>query len=274
MNEPEYDRKCYQLAKDFLQQLNAVGVTPQLIDKYLNKTDYPKPTSLPEIYGCILHSAQNANMKATVIGKAVGGIDKLKPVLCNFEPTDILKKFPGGSEQVLDEIERQLKPAGKIRRTRLSLWPKFCQTILSAAAFLTQFSDAKQFHAWVAFIAQDARTRAALPMLLAEEISGFGFALSCDFLKEMGYVDFGKPDVHIKDIFLALRLCTSRSDYHVHKAIIRVAEHAKVTPYNADKVFWLIGSGFFYSDRHIGHDGKIGRTKDAFISWAKPQLGL
>ncbi len=26
------------------------------------------------------------------------------------------------------------------------------------------------------------------------------------------------------------------------KAIVRVAEDAKVTPYNADKIFWLIGS--------------------------------
>ncbi len=38
-------------------------------------------------------------------------------------------------------------------------------------------------------------------MLLGREINGFGFALSCDFLKELGYEDFPKPDVHLRDIF-------------------------------------------------------------------------
>jgi hypothetical protein len=138
---------------------------------------------------------------------------------------------------------------------------------------MAQFSSADEFYRWVDFFDTDARARPALPMLLDHEIEGFGFALACDFLKELGYVNFAKPDVHLRDIFVGLGLCLSKAgDYHVFKAIIRVAKNAQVTPYNADKLFWLIGSGFFYDDPSIGDQGKIGSHKAEFVSWAKERL--
>ena len=110
-------------------------------------------------------------------------------------------------------------------------------------------------------------------MLLSQEIEGFGFALSCDFLKELGYINFPKPDVHLRDIFTALGLCEDKpDDYKLFKAVIRLAENAGVTPYNADKVFWLIGSGYFYDDPHIGKNGRVGRLKEVFIDYARPIL--
>ena len=64
------------------------------------------------------------------------------------------------------------------------------------------------------------------------------------FHKELGYVNFPKPDVHLRDIFTALELCQDGDDDdQLFKAIIRVAGNANVTPYNVDKTFWLIGSG-------------------------------
>ncbi|MBW2593055.1 MAG: hypothetical protein JRE58_08680 [Deltaproteobacteria bacterium] len=75
-------------------------------------------------------------------------------------------------------------------------------------------------------------------MLLSREIEGFGFALSCDFLEEMGYVNFPKPDVHLRGIFTALSLCKDKpDDYQLSKAVIRVAGYAGVSAYNADKIF-------------------------------------
>jgi hypothetical protein len=110
-------------------------------------------------------------------------------------------------------------------------------------------------------------------MLLSKEVDGLGFALSCDFLKEMGYVNFPKPDVHLRDIFTSLGLCKDKSDdYQLFKAVIRVAGHAGVSAYNADKAFWLIGSGNFYDDCHIGKKGRAGSRKKEFIKYARPQL--
>jgi hypothetical protein len=212
-------------------------------------------------------------MKAGVIGRAIGGVGKLGVVLENFDPKAILTKYGSDWESVLDHIVKQLQPRGEIRRTKRSIWPHYCQTILSAANFVEQFASAADFFSWVDFFDKDDRARASLPMLLSREIEGFGFALSCDFLKELGYINFPKPDVHLRDIFAALKLCSDKSDdYQLFKSIIRVAGNANVSPYNADKVFWLIGSGYFYDDQHIGTKGRIGSQKQDFIEYARKNL--
>ena len=214
-------------------------------------------------------------MKAGGVGGAIGGVDKLGTVLCDFQPSEVLAKFTTSWEQVLDEIEGRLKPTGKIRRTSRSIWPHYCQTILSAAQFMVQFPTVDDFYQWVDFFDHDDRARAALPLLLDREIDGFGFALACDFLKELGYINFAKPDVHLRDIFVGLKLCSEKADdYEVFKAVVRVAKNAGVTPYNADKLFWLVGSGYFYDDEHIGEKGRIGSRKSDFIAYAQGQLGL
>jgi hypothetical protein len=268
---PEIDRRAYELAKGYLPGLNITGVTQTLIEKYLNPLSInPRPTKKEELYQRLLDSAQNANMKAGVIGRSIDGVDKLSPILDSFDPKAVMTRYGDDWEAVLDRIVRELKPRGKIRKTPRSIWPLYCQTILSAAAFIDQFDDANQFFEWVDFFDRDVRARPSLPMLMDREIKGFGFALSCDFLKELGYVNFAKPDVHLHDIFTALELCPAKADdYQLFKAIIRLARNADVTPYAADKVFWLIGSGDFYADPEIG---SIGSYKEEFIEFAQSKL--
>lgn len=268
------DRQAYELAKGYLPSLNIDGVTESLIEKYLNPLSLnPKPTSKTGLFQRILESAQNANMKAGVIGKSIGGVGRLSLVLANFDSKAVLAKYGDSWEAVLDDIVKKLNPRGQIRRTPRSIWPHYCQTILSAAQFVEQFASADDFFKWVDFFDQDERARASLPMLLSHEVVGLGFALSCDFLKELGYVNFPKPDVHLRDIFTALELCEDKNDdYHLFKAIIRVSANANVTPYNADKVFWLVGSGYFYEDLHIGSNGRIGNHKQAFIEFARRKI--
>jgi hypothetical protein len=58
----------------------------------------------------------------------------------------------------------------------------------------------------------------------------------------------------------------------VFRAVGRLARNAGVTPYNADKLFWLVGSGYFYDDPHMGNKGKIGRHKKEFIEVARERL--
>ncbi len=241
------DNQAYLLAKSYLPNLGQKDITANLIEKYLNPLSLnPKPTSKQGIYQRILESAQNANMKAGVIGRAIGGVSKLSVVLEDFNPEAVLNKYGTGWESILDDIVRQLQPRGEIRRTPKSIWPHYCQTILSAANFVQQFASADDFFSWVDFFDKDDRARGSLPMLLSREIEGFGFALSCDFLKELGYVNFPKPDVHLRDIFSSLNLCQAKADdYQLFKAIIRLAGHANVSAYNADKIFWLIAAVIF-----------------------------
>jgi len=100
-------------------------------------------------------------------------------------------------------------------------------------------------------------------MLLEKEIFGLGFALSCDFIKELGYTEYPKPDVHIKDIFYEFGL-SEDSDYSAYKAVIEMARIVNETPYKVDKVFWLISSGNYYFDKK-----EIKGSKNVFIERIK-----
>jgi hypothetical protein len=233
----ELDRSAYEMAKDFLLE----RMTPKSLDSELHRTSKKWPETIEELYLRILVSAQNANMKPSVIGGSIDGVHNLGPVLCDFEPRLVLGRYTS-AEDLLDEVVDQLNPRGKVNRTPKSLWPKYCLTILSSARFLSQFSSAEDFYEWVGYF-DNEQARLALPLLVSQEIDGLGFALACDFLKELGYENFSKPDVHIKEIFPALGLCPAGViDYHVFKAVDRVARNNGVSPYNVDKLFWLVGS--------------------------------
>lgn len=273
MNQQERDRESYRLAKNYLLEVGVEGVTPQLIEKQLCLSETKgRPQSIEDILMRLLESAQNANMRAGVIGGSIGGVVNLKPLLFDFSPTVIIEKYPTW-EAVFEQIQMRLKPRGKMRMESRSIWPQYCRTILSASRFMAQFPKANDFYEWVDFFDQDERGRPALPLLIAQQVVGIGFPLACDFLKELGYVNFPKPDIHLRDIFEGLELCLPKSsDYELSKAIIRVAENANVTPYNADKLFWLIGSGYFYEDKTIGKDGRIGSLKKDFIEYARNRL--
>ena len=204
MSQQGLDRAAYALAKEFLLRSGAErGITPELIEKYLYLSR-PRPESLAGLYERMLESAQSGNMNTGVIGGSISGVGNLGPVLCDFDPLRVLEKYRSGWEGVLDDIVAQLKPRGSVPRTPRSIWPRYCRSILSGARFLSRFSSAEEFYGWVDFFDEDERARPALPLLVAQEIEGIGFALACDYLKELGYENFSKPDVHVKDIFWAM----------------------------------------------------------------------
>src|SRR4030042_5783199 len=116
------DKKAYQLAKDYWPDQNIEGVTASLIEKYLNPLSLnPKPTSKEGIYQRILESAQNANMKAGVLGRAIGGVEKLSLVLGGCTPKAVMAKYAGDWEAILNNIVDNLEPRGEIRRTPRSI---------------------------------------------------------------------------------------------------------------------------------------------------------
>jgi hypothetical protein len=127
---------AYDKARKFLIDLIPSNNANFILEHYLSLPDKSQsPVSLEELYFCLLTSAQNANMKAGVIGGSIGGVEKLAVVLFDFNPKKVTDAYGDNSDQVLSEIEAKLKPSGKIRKTSKSIWPKYCETILSAARF-------------------------------------------------------------------------------------------------------------------------------------------
>lgn len=256
------DKKAYELALTFLANIDA-RVTQQIIEKHISEAEYDRPDSMPDIFKRMIDSARNAQMKRNVIGD----IQKLEEALSKYDHIDLLKRYEGDPNKLLDYIVKNVKANDKLRLTDKSIWPRYCRSIMSSASFLSRFNTAKEFHDFVNFFHDSEVALPALPLMISKEVYGMGFALACDFLKEIGYLNYAKPDVHLKKILPALDLCDSSDEYIVFKSVVRIAKNADDTPYTVDKIFWLIGSGYFYrSNFHVG------RHADEFIEWARPQL--
>lgn len=260
-------RKIYDNAKEFLIEKISTENAAEILEHYLNLPNKSKnPIPLNELYFRLLSSAQNANMKAGVIGGSMkNGVEDLGKVLFGFQPKEIKKHYQS-AEQIFNEIVRVVQPRGKVRQEKNSIWVRYSRTILSASWFFSQFENGEEFYDWANHFYDDKKAMAALPYLLSEEIYGIGYPLACDFLKELGFINYGKPDVHIRKIFSDLDLCEDNaSNATLQKIISNIAAAKEISAYNVDKLFWLIGSGYFYDHKHLGKDGKIGQQKDQFL---------
>ena len=268
MTQADRDRRAYALAKEYI--LGLPGVTAELLAHY--QTPPPRPMDLAQIYRRLLDSAQNRGMASNVIGRSIGGLQNLSGVTFGFNPLEVSQCYQGGDE-LLSEIIATVRPRGKVRRTSRGLWPRFCDSALSGAGFLAGFGSAQEFYAWVDAFHDDDRKVPALPLILSKEITGFGFALACDFLMELGYFKLTKPDVHVRAIVRGVRLSEPKADdYAIFKAVLRIARNQGTTAYDVDKTFWLVGSGFFYDHPELGRKGRIRTDRDGFIQWARGQL--
>ena len=265
----ELDEKVYSLARSYL--LSQEGVTGELLHQYARPSNEgQKPTSLAAIYERLLRSAQSAQSMPNVIGGSIGGIQRLSTVLFGFDPVAVAERYPPNDEgcrRLFDDIREQLAPRGKLNYNPRSLWRRFCGTVTSGAAFLGQFPNPQAFYGWVEPFDVDEDGRVQVATTIAQQIDGIGFALACDFLKEVGFTSFSKPDVHIKEIFSQLGLSQSKDDVEVFRAVGRIARNVGVTAYEVDQLFWLVGSG----DIHFA-GRRLANSRAEFISFARDTL--
>lgn len=255
----------YRAATEFLLEKIPEDNPNAILDAYLVPSAPTNP-SLADVYFGILSSAQNTQMSPRVIGDAIGGVRNLGKVLFKFNVKNVLKKYRDKPDCLLDDIEDVLRPTGEIRRGSRSLWPKYCKTILSAAEFLTQFQNGADFMDWAHYLYKNERSRPALPLLLSAEITGIGHPLACDFLKEFGFIEFGKPDVHIIEIMTGLGYSpVNATPYQLLKRMVELADKEAPSAYALDKLLWLIGSGKLYKHKYL-KTWKLGSMKDEFLA--------
>lgn len=252
----------YRNAYNFL--LAKVGA--DILKRPLDRFSSCKAQSFQDVFKRMIESLKNRQGYVNFIA----GIEKMNDILFDFQADKVLVEYSDWQTLCLKFKDKfgskyKIDPA-KPRNS----WAIFSRGIMDSAKFLSNFKNLEDFQKFIgAFLSQKNEFLiAALPMLLDKEIFGFGFALACDFLKEIGYTEYAKPDVHIRDIFIELGLVeTGASDYEVFKKVVKTAIAVKEEPAIVDKIFWLIGSGNF-NDSNL----KIGRHKAAFISKMKEEM--
>lgn len=264
MTTKEKNQIVYRLAYNYLLDILPNELNSDELQKYFigDRQGY---SSLADVYEQLIHSAQNYQSMPNVI-KFAKRKEKIKTILCEYDFANIATY---NIEDLYPIFRKEFNVTSE--DSKRNSWYKWSKSIIDAAKFMCDFDNVNDFKTFVNQFDYNLPTRMALPLLISTKISGIGFALACDCLKELGYVNYPKPDTHMIDVFNGLGL-SEKKDISVFEAIVKMSDDCKeidesITPYKIDKIIWLICSGNFY------HDEIMIRThKDDFIMMATRDL--
>jgi len=250
----------YAAAYDYLESRIGKEALEQKLDHYRQY----KVDNMFDVFWHLVNSLTNkVGMRATI-----GAIDPLEPFLFGFDPWQTHSYYQDNWQLLFKTIQNNYKPPGPMSiRKKSSYWVIFCKGILSGAEFLSRFDSYKSFDEFVNSFAFNDISIAALPILLDQEIYGMGFPLGCDWLKECGYHNYGKPDTHTIDILYGTGVAQSQDNYEVLKTMVKMARVNDEMPAVVDRLLWFIGSG-----KYVDENVKIQRQKAAFIEDLRPKL--
>ncbi len=242
----------YKEAKIMLTEICPENVD---LNKYFNLEKTFK--SKNDIMHTLLIALQDKQRSDNVIGiTKKEKKETFRKLFFDYDCDMILNNY---DENTLLEMFRRNFKINNIESSR-NLWRLYARSVISGAKFLNNFNNAIEFDE---FVLSYKNNKIELIELLQSKIFGMGFAVACNFLKDLGYEDYAKPDVHIKDIFLAFNLCDD-SDYSVFNAVLDMSKVVSDSAYNIDRLFWLICSGKFFLD-----DVSIGKNKENYINRVK-----
>ncbi|MEZ5329816.1 MAG: hypothetical protein R3F19_32615 [Verrucomicrobiales bacterium] len=233
--------ELYDRAKAYL--LSFEPVTEEMLERQIQEWETKKPSSIKDLFKAFLHHAQNRQGMPNSIGE----IEELSSILFEFDHIAVVENY-GNWEAIFDAIfESEYSPPGRmVKGNKKSHWVVYCKAIASISMFLARYRSLEEFQDFVDGFLTNEQSKLALPLLLSEEIFGFGFALACDFLKENVSPYFIKPDTHINEIAREVGITKSTQSYQIFKDVQLYCSNIGVLPYHVDKVFWLVGSGNFY----------------------------
>ena len=228
----------YKQGEVFLNGMAPAGID---LEKYY-VGDHTNYKTLDDIFVRFIYSAQNYQRMPNVISFKTRK-DDVKDILCGFDH----KKVSMMNPEVLYKTFREAFNVKSADNSRNS-WLKWSRAIVDSAKFLMEFENTEDFKVFVELFSYNVHTSMALPLLISQKINGIGFALACDLLKELGFVRYPKPDVHLIDVFSSLGL-SDKDQVSTFEAIVRMATYNNVTPYKVDKIFFFFFSGKFYLEK-------------------------
>jgi len=210
MEEIEY----YKKAREYLLSFDTVTI--EMLEAHVDEWKDRKPCSINELFKAFILHAQNRQG----MPNSIGDIEKLSPFLFEYDHLKVNREY-NDWEALFDAINESdyLPPGRMVKSNNKSHWVIYCKAIISIAEFLAAYKTLEEFQEFVNGFLTNEQSKLALPLLLAEEIFGFGFALACDFLKENVSPEFIKPDIHINDIAHGLGITKSNKNYRIFKDV-------------------------------------------------------
>ncbi len=253
-------KMLYEYSYDYL--VSKIGQSA--LEQKLNHYRHHNAETMEDLFWYLMNSLTNkVGMRATI-----GNIDAIGPSLFFFDPYQTHNHYKDDWEKLFKKIQDNYTPPGPMNiKNKNSYWVIFCKGILSGAEFLSGFESYDAFDEFVNGFAFNDISIGALPILLDQEIFGMGFPIASDWLKEIGYSNYCKPDTHTIDILFGAGVVPSQDNYTVFRTMVQMARVNNEYPAVIDRLLWLIGSG-----KYVGKNEKITRQKAAFIQDIRPKL--
>lgn len=227
------NQQLYETAYQMLLSMLPQRLTERDLDKYLQGNRF-NPKDLKEVYRAFIRTAQNYQFMPNVI-QFDNRENTIAEILHDFDYKYVFTLNP-------DDLYDDFKSTFGISSEKS--WRLWSKAVVDSAKFICPFKSINEFDEFVTK-SKDLKT---VPLLISRKIRGIGFALACNALKDIGYLDYVKPDVHLIDICDALGI-TGRDQIEVFDAMQQIAKDNNITPYKLDKVLWLVCSGYFYEDQ-------------------------
>lgn len=233
-------------------QAAVFGLSPKNLEKYYvpeEKYDIKKGAPMSNVFERFLLSLQNRQNLSSSI-RFHFHISAIRKKMFNFDVKKIASKY--SHENAEKTIYDSLLPICQWNPKADS--PRdWCRGFIEGARQLAKFEDSKQMFIEIGNVEPSDMV---IYWLKNYRIKGMGYALTCDFLKEIGF-DLPKPDRHIK--LLIDKLFPKKEDeIRDDKAYViifltiveqlRLLKIQNLTAYKLDKMIWLVCTNSFYLD--------------------------
>lgn len=230
-------KPIYDFAYAYLQQrAQQQSISPHELEKYFNPLNniFTPNATLDTVYDRFLISLQNRNSMPNVI-KYNQHHDEIRKQLNIAQPNGYKNLINADINELINKFNAKSK-----------LWQIWLQGAVDAAKWLSEFNNLEEFKS---SLGGQHSFNPDIPQKISKKITGFGFALACDFLKELGFINYSKPDVHLINMLKGLKLIDKHtSEQEVLRIIKEMADSVNVPAYQVDKIFWLIATENFYLD--------------------------
>lgn len=245
-------KKFYQTTENVLHHLAAAaGLSATDLEVYYQPCPlsdlYSNVVTINNIYLRFLLSLQNRSRTFSIIALHNKKCE-YKPFFFDYNPKQVADKY-SSAEELYREIKHLL--AGNQNNSSMAL--QWCQGALNGAKELAKYDTIQALRQeW------DKHPGLELPFYWSKKITGMGFALSCDFFKEIGY-EFSKPDIHIRNVFkevFSQELKDIKTDEELCAAFISAVGQLnqngiKTTVYKFDRMIWLACTGKFFLHEYL-----------------------
>lgn len=251
----------YKNSYTFLLSFKPNSLPMMQFEDYLNGSKV-KAKTMSDVLDRLCSSLQNYQGMKNYIGYHTRNYDAINRTLFNIDFDKCVKYY-----QDKDVLYNAFITNGCSMMRSQKSWQRYSKNMINAITWLSQFDGFQDFLNYV-------NSYTGRELDLAFEIENldnnfFGFALACDFFKELGFYGFSKPDTHIikvlnrkynKDNGINSNI-EMLNKYGCFIELKKIAKDNNITDYHLDKLIWTICSGEFHAPLSI----KFGSKRDEYL---------